>query len=155
MGSGIKNNLIDYINKKSDLGNFWNMLNNYWSVCNNTNQQSKPEAFRSLILELLDMIEMFAGYLNESNKRKIGYQRLAGVVSVFETGERLIRVTMPQIVGAADPNSTYYNNGKIKKSLLIDAVSDVSNIVSKLIDIVKVVPTPLSIAAGIVSTYTG
>ena len=98
------------------------------------------------------MIEMFAGYLNESNKRKIGYQRLAGVVSVFETGERLIRVTMPQIVGAADPNSTYYNNGKIKKSLLIDAVSDVSNIVSKLIDIVKVVPTLLSIAAGIVST---
>lgn len=62
---------------------------------------------------------------------------------------------MPQIIGANDIKSRHFNNGYIKVSLLTDAVSDVSNIVSKLISLIKRTPTPIGILAGIVSTITG
>lgn len=142
-------NFIEYAGEKSDLGTLISMLNNYWSVLNNLNQKSQPEAFRSFILETLNVIDVVSDSLD---KRSILYKRIVGSINIFETADRLIYTTLPQITGANDPQSDFYNQGYIKVPLLADAVSDTSGIVSSLVDFFKVVPSPMGIAMNILSS---
>lgn len=71
-------NLIDYLGKNSDIGSLWSTVNNLWSAVNNRNQDNAPEAFRSFIFEMLDVIEAMSEHLDDTHKRKLGYQKAAG-----------------------------------------------------------------------------
>lgn len=142
IGSFLNNRerMFEANNTGGDLASAISAINNVYSEFNNANAGNNKEAFRSFLLLTQDVVDLFP---NSNNLNIVN-----NLVRVVSLSDRLA-LNVNDYIDTVTVGSTKYNNGFVKKTLILDIFSDATAIFSELSKFTRA--SPLGVVVNIFS----